>query len=66
MNESMLRFLSFVPVMTWRRFADLAGIDYGVARGMCERGQLPVLRIGKHRFINLVELSNRCSLSSED
>jgi hypothetical protein len=54
-----------IPIMAWRRFADCVGMDQEIIRGMCEKGHLPVVRIGKHRFVNLVLLSQKC-LQSED
>jgi hypothetical protein len=49
-----------VPIMAWQRFADLVGMDRGIIRGMCDRGYLPVKRIGRHRFVNLAQLTAEC------
>lgn len=49
-----------VPVMHWRLFAELVGVEEGVMRGMCEKGHVPIVQIGKHRFINLAKLHADC------
>lgn len=54
-----------IPIMAWRKFADFIGMDHDIVRGMCEKGLIPSIRIGKHRFVNLVLLSQRC-LQAED
>jgi hypothetical protein len=55
-----------VPIMSWRKFADMVGIEQEVVRGMCDRGHLPVVRIGKYRFVNLAVLAQRCLQSVDD
>lgn len=50
-----------VPVMHRERFAELTGIPFGVIDGWVNRGYLPtIIIIGKHRLINLVELTQTC------
>lgn len=49
-----------VPVMHWRHFARLVGVEEGVMRGMCEKGHVPIVTLGKHRFINLARLHAEC------
>ena len=49
-----------IPLMHWERFAELVGVESGVIRGMADRGHLPSLVIGRHRFINLALLTQRC------
>lgn len=49
-----------VPVMTKDRFSELSGLEPGVIRGMIDRGQLPTIKIGRHRLINVLALSREC------
>lgn len=49
-----------VPVMSKERFADLSGVSFGVVDGWCNRGYLPTVVIGKHKMINLVQLTQSC------
>ena len=55
-----LALLMSVPVMTKERFAELAGVEVGVIRGMLDRGYLPAIKIGRHRFVNVAALQMRC------
>lgn len=56
----------FVPVCTRERFAQFSGLDEGIIRGMCERGYLPTIKIGKHSLINMVALIQECLQSYQD
>jgi hypothetical protein len=58
--------LSPVPVMHWRYFAQQVGVEEGVIRGLCEKGHLPVIHFGRHRFINLARLTAECLAQAED
>lgn len=49
-----------VPVMSKERFAELVGVTFGVVDGWCNRGYVPTVVIGKHRLINLVQLTQSC------
>ncbi len=48
------------PVMTKERFAELVGVEVGVVRGMLDRGYLPMVKIGRHRLVNVAALQARC------
>lgn len=39
--------------MTQARYAELIGLTPDTVRGMVDRGQLPTVKRGRHRFINL-------------
>lgn len=52
---------AFVPVCTRERFAQFSGLDEGVIRGMCDRGYLPTIKLGKYSLINLVALMQECN-----
>lgn len=54
-----------VPIMTKERFAELAGLEVGVVRGMLDRGYLPAMKIGRHRFVNVAALQARCLAEAE-
>lgn len=58
--ESQVVQLPPVPLMHWRRFAEMVGLEEGVVRGLCDKGYLPVVNQGKYRFINLALLTQRC------
>lgn len=49
-----------IPVMHQERFAELSGVSRGVLEGWVNRGYIPTIVIGKHRLINLVELTQSC------
>lgn len=55
-----------VPVMHWRFFAQQVGVDEGVIRGLCEKGHLPIIHFGRHRFINLARLTAECMAEVAD
>lgn len=52
---------AFVPVCTRERFAQFSGLEEGVIRGMCDKGYLPTIRLGKYSLINLVALAKQCN-----
>lgn len=56
---------AFVPVCTRERFAHFSGLDEGVIRGMCDRGYLPTIKLGKYSLINLVALIQECDQAKE-
>ncbi len=56
---------AFVPVCTRERFAQFSGLDEGVIRGMCDRGYLPTIKLGKYSLINLVALIQQCQQADE-
>jgi len=56
---------AFVPVCTRERFAQFSGLDEGVIRGMCDRGYLPTIKLGKYSLINLVALIQQCQQTDE-
>lgn len=43
-------------LVTAEKYAELVGLPIGVVRGQLDRRQLPVYKVGKRRFINLVKL----------
>jgi len=45
-----------VPIMTRERFSLLSGLGDEVVRGMLERGQLPSVKVGRHRLVNVARL----------
>ena len=49
-----------VPVMERVRFANLTGLTQDTVLGMIKRGQLPTMRIGKRRLVNLAQLTKQC------
>lgn len=52
--------ISQVPFMSQGLFAELTGFSTGIVEGWVNRGYIPTLLIGKHRVINLVELTQSC------
>ena len=46
-----------VPVMTRELFSTFSGLGEEVIRGMIERGQLPSVKVGRHRMVNLALLT---------
>ncbi|WP_440996591.1 hypothetical protein [Arhodomonas sp. SL1] len=65
MEDLNARQPAMVPVMSRQRFAELAGVEDGVVRGWIERGQIPTIKVGKHRLINVALLHDEC-MKSED
>jgi len=50
-----------VPVMDWEHFATLAGLEPGVVKGWIQRGDVPTVKIGKRRLINILALAQFCA-----
>lgn len=68
MDESAARQALLAPhvqVMARAKFAELVGVSEGVVDGWIERGYLKSVLIGKHRLVNMVELSLRCLTAEE-
>lgn len=59
-NQEILASVSYhslnTPIVTQKKFAEVTGLSTGAVRGMVERGQLPTLKIGKYRFINITAI----------
>lgn len=53
-----------VPLIEWTHYAKLSGIPEGVLDGMCNKGLIPTITVGKRRCINVVALIQTC-LSQE-
>ncbi len=49
-----------VPIMDQEAFSQKIGISQDTVRGMVETNRLPSIKIGKRRFVNIAELTNRC------
>ena len=45
------------PIVTKRYFSQLSGLTEDTVRGMIERGQLPSVKLGRHRMINIALLT---------
>ena len=56
---------AFVPVCTRERFAQFSGLEEGVIRGLCDRGYLPTIKLGKYSLINLVALIQECEQAKD-
>lgn len=54
-------FLS-TPLMSKEKFSDLVGMPYGVVDGWCNRDYIPTLVVGKHKLINMAQLTQDCLL----
>ena len=57
---------AFVPLCTRERFAQFSGLEEGVIRGMCDRGYLPTVKVGRYSMINLVALIRECQEQPEE
>jgi hypothetical protein len=62
--ESISQIPVLVPIIEWSHYAKLSGIPEGVLDGMCNKGLIPTITIGKRRCINVVKLIQKC-LSQE-
>jgi len=49
------------PVMSQQQFSSFTGVSPGTVRGWVEGRTLPIVKIGKQRFINLVLFSDELS-----
>ncbi len=65
MDEQKQIILIATPVMSQERYAQLTGLTEGQVRGQIEKGQLPSLKIGRVRMVNIAALSQR-ALDQED
>ncbi|WP_435106759.1 hypothetical protein [Arhodomonas sp. AD133] len=54
-----------VCLMTRQRFAHLSGLGEDVVRGMISRGQLPTVKLGRYRMVNLEALRRMCRHAGE-
>ncbi len=54
-----------VPVMTIERFAELSGLTPDTIRGQLQQGNLPVIKIGRRRLVNVALLVAEC-MNAED
>jgi hypothetical protein len=46
----------YMPLLTAQRFSQLCGLELGVVEAQMDRRILPVIRLGKRRFVNLEAL----------
>ncbi|XKE45851.1 DNA-binding protein [Halomonas organivorans] len=54
-----------VPVMTIERFAELSGLTPDTVRGQLQQGNLPVIKVGRRRLVNVALLTAEC-MNAED
>ncbi|XKE46030.1 DNA-binding protein [Halomonas organivorans] len=54
-----------VPVMTIERFAELSGLTPDTVRGQLQQGNLPLIKVGRRRLVNVAMLTAEC-LNAED
>ncbi|WP_431025031.1 DNA-binding protein [Halomonas sp. H5] len=54
-----------VPVMTIERFAELSGLTPDTVRGQLHQGNLPLIKIGRRRLVNVALLTAEC-INAED
>lgn len=47
------------PLLTVKRYAELVGISVDAVNGKIKRGQLPVIKQGSSRFINVALLTKQ-------
>lgn len=66
MADIQITQLPSVPIMYWRKFADVVGLEEGVLRGLMEKEYLPSVVFGRHRFINLAKLTQQCLTEGDD
>ena len=50
-----------VPVLTQARFAQLVGVSSDVVRGWVARGQVPTVKIGRYRMVNVAKLRDEAA-----
>ena len=54
-----------VPVMTIERFSELTGLTADTVRGQMNQGNLPIIKVGRRRLVNVALFTAEC-LQSED
>lgn len=54
-----------VPLMTIERFSELSGLTPDTIRGQLQQGNLPLIKVGRRRLVNVALLTAEC-LSRED
>lgn len=54
-----------VPVMTIERFSELSGLTPNTIRGQISQGNLPMIKVGRRRLVNVALFTAEC-LRSED
>ncbi|AXY44348.1 MAG: DNA-binding protein [Halomonas sp.] len=51
--------------MTLERFSELSGLTVDTVRGQIQQGNLPFIKVGRRRLVNVALLTAEC-LHSED
>ncbi|WNB77571.1 hypothetical protein [Methylomonas koyamae] len=46
----------FVPLLTMRRYGDLTGQTYEAIKAQAINGDLPTVKVGKRRMVNILKL----------
>ena len=54
-----------VPIMTIERFSELSGLSPDTVRGQMNQGNLPIIKVGRRRLVNVALFTAEC-LQSED
>ncbi|MCH4564364.1 DNA-binding protein [Halomonas sp. EGI 63088] len=54
-----------VPVMTVERFSELSGLTADTIRGQIQQGNLPFIKVGRRRLVNVALLTAEC-MNAED
>lgn len=49
-----------VPVMTIERFSELTGLTHDTVRGQLNQGNLPIIKVGRRRLVNVALFTVEC------
>lgn len=59
-NDLISKVVTFCPEVTREKYAELTGLPEGVVRGIVERGDIPTVKRGRRRLINLAKITKDC------
>lgn len=63
-KEIIVQVQSFVPVMSMTQFGVLTGMTYDSVRSQVVNGNLPSIKVGKRRMVNIVVLTDMAKLAN--
>ena len=63
--EDFTKTTDYPPVMQWQRFAEWIRVEPGIFVAWMDRGYIPVIKVGKHRLVNIVALVEQLKESEQ-
>lgn len=51
---------TFTPAVTKEKYAEMTGLSEGVVRGQMEKGDIPTIKVGRRRLVNVAKITQEC------